>query len=127
MRFSPDGKINPFTQEVNEIKIHSDSTGQRITPLITKNNNILISGHILRPPEPGKSNPPYCYKIKILGLITTETKNNKSNINFNQEFSFGTINDDIPLFLNQNNQRIILVGSAQEQSYTQLIVVGLTN
>ena len=127
MKFFPDGKIDPFTQEDNELKIHRDSIGQQITTLITKNNNILISGHVLRPPEPGKSNPPYYYKIKILGLISTDTKNNKSNTNVNQEFSFGSISDHISFVLNQNNQRIILVGSAQEQSYTQLIVVGLAN
>lgn len=127
IKFLPDGTIDKFAQENNGIKIHRDSIGGAITPLITKNNNILISGHILRPPEPGKSNPPYYYKIKILGFIPVDTKNNKSNMNTSQEFSFGAISDDIPFVLNQNNQRIILVGSAQEQSYTQLIVVGLAD
>ncbi len=94
-------------------------------PVKQPDGKILISGMSLRPPMPGKSQPPFYYSFGIARFLPTGDADNSFGQAGMHVVSIGDITDSPAYMTAQDNGRIIIAGHSDNEVTQHVVIVGL--
>jgi|APLak6261669087_1056070.scaffolds.fasta_scaffold02176_1 uncharacterized delta-60 repeat protein len=124
-RLLPNGRVDSSFAESGQRKVAIGPLKYNVASLLLGGDNVLVSGMVTRSPAAGKSQPPYYYSIGVARFLSDGQGDSAFGPDGMQVLSIGAVNDRAASLMLQENGRIVLVGSSEDQTDSYLILLSL--
>ena len=115
-RLLPNGWVDSSFAESGQRKVAIGPLKYSVASLLLGGDNVLVSGMVIRSPAAGKSQPPYYYSIGVARFLSDGQGDSAFGPDGMQVLSIGAVNDRAASMMLQDNGRIVLVGSSEDQT-----------